>query len=473
MRSLPYPGTLFVLLLAPLLTQPAAGQANTFTVTTEDEAPEHPYFEEGFSTKFVIDGAQDTELILEKGAEYHFQMDGVPSFHPFYLTTSAIGVGSDPYDDGVDGNGAHTNQVLTFTPPSDAPDSLWYQCTNHQKMGWRMALVEDSSRASVASDGAVLFDGTGVTVNFSGTSGSAPVTVDKFNSAPDGADGISESTVSEYRFVIEAGEDLSFDANTEVRFDVSSLLGVNDAGNVTVYKRTAVGSGSFAALSTDYDSEANELVATTESFSEFILASDSEGLPVELATLDAQTNGATVELSWQTLSEQNNAGFEVQRKVLPSPGEENSWSALGFVESKAAGGTTTEPIRYQFRDASFPFETERVAYRLKQVDTDGASHFSDAATVQLDGPDQLALHSPYPNPARQQTSIRYELPRTTEVQLRLYNALGQQVATLVDGRQPAGRTEIQFEVPELASGTYLVRLSADGQTQAQTLTLLR
>lgn len=473
MRTFSYTASVLALLLFPLSAGPVAAQVETFEVTTAGEEPEHPYYEEGFATKFAIDGMQDTELILVKGEEYVFQMNDVPDFHPFYLTTSAIGNGSDPYDSGVDGNGASGNEQLTFTPPSDAPDSLWYQCINHDKMGWRMALVEDSSQAMVSSNGAVPFSGTGVTIDFSGTSGSDLVTVDKFNSPPEGQDGINESNVSEYRFAIEAGSSLSFDSGTEVRFDVSTLLGIDDASNVTIYRRSTVGSGSFSELSTTYDSDSNELVATTGSFSEFVMASDSEGLPVELAGLNAKTDGQAVALTWQTLSEQNNAGFEVQRKAQFSQGEGSSWASLGFVESKASGGTTSEPIRYQFRDPALPFEAERIMYRLKQVDTDGAAHVSDGTSVWLGAPDRLALHGPFPNPAHQQTTVRYELPETAEVRLLLYNALGQRVATLVEERQPAGRQEIQFEMPELASGTYLLRLTAGGQARVRKLTVLR
>lgn len=472
MRMLQYTSALFALLL-PLSAGPAAGQVETFEVTTEAEEPEHPYYEEGFSTKFAIDGAQDTDLILVKGEEYVFQMNDVPSIHPFYLTTSATGFGAAPYDQGVEGNEATGNEQLTFTPPSEAPDSLWYQCLNHSKMGWRMVLVEDSSQATVGSDGAVSFSGTGVTIDFSGTSGSDLVTVDKFNSAPEGRDGISESNVSEYRFAIEAGSSLSFDADTEVRFDIGTLLGIDDASNVTVYRRSTVGSGAFTEVSTDYDSDANELVATTGSFSEFVMASNAEGLPVELAGLNAQADGQTVELTWRTLSEQNNAGFEVQRKALLSQGEGSSWSSLGFVESKASGGTTSETIRYQFRDPALPFEAERITYRLKQVDTDGTAHLSEKASVQLGAPDRLALHGSFPNPVRGQTTIRYELPGTAKVRLLLYNALGQRVATLVDEQQPGGRKQIQFEVPELSSGTYVLRLTAGGQTRSRKLTILR
>ncbi|MFB6279140.1 MAG: hypothetical protein ABEK75_06515 [Salinibacter sp.] len=259
---LPYTSALFALLLLPLSAGSAAGQAETFTVSVVDKTADHPYFGQGDSRGYAIDGTEGKELKLKKGATYDFERgnDNVGGTHPLYISTDPVGAGAGPYSDGVQNNGATEGETLTFTPPTDAPDSLWYQCEFHPKMGWRMALVEDSSQVTVDSDGEVLFNGTGVTINFSGTSGSDLVTVDKFNSAPEGQAGISESNVSEYRFVLEAGGSLSFDSNTEVRFDVSTLLGINDANNVTVYKRSTVGSGSFTEVPTDYDSGENELV---------------------------------------------------------------------------------------------------------------------------------------------------------------------------------------------------------------------
>lgn len=463
----------FILFLLFFLARPGAAQpVDTFRVTTEEEDPEHPYYQEGFSTKFAIDGEQGKELVLEKGNEYHFQMDGVEEIHPFYISTDSIGQGDGQYDQGVDGNRATGNDTLTFTPPTDAPDSLWYQCVNHAKMGWRMAMVIDSSMAQVDSDGDVSFTGTGVTIGFSGTSGSDTVQVDKFNSAPDTTAGIEESNVSKYRFVIRAGEDLSFGSDTEIRFLVDSLRGIGDASNVTVYHRPVPDSGSFTARATNYDSESNELIVSTDTFGEFVFASDSEPLPVELARFDAHTDGRAVQLSWETVSESGNAGFEVQRRVANRESGDASWNSLGFVESKTSG-TSTQVVRYHFQDDEVPYEANRIAYRLRQVDEDGSSSLSGERVVEFGAPTQLTLHPPFPNPTSAQAGVRFALPEETDVQLDLYNVLGERVMTLEHGRQPAGRREIRIETSRLASGTYVLRLIAGGQVQTEKLTIVR
>jgi hypothetical protein len=205
--------------------------------------------------------------------------------------------------------------------------------------------------ATVSSDGTVDFGATGVDIAFTGVDGSGTVTVEKFSDAPDNVDGISESNVSAYRHVITADGDLTFGTNTEVRLDVGTLDGISDASNVTIYKRPDVGTGSFSGLTTNYDTGADELVATTGSFSEFALASDTEPLPVELASFEARRLDNRIQLSWQTVSEQNNARFEIQRKT----GQSSSWSRVATQEG---AGTTTEPQRYQFTDENLPYEVE-------------------------------------------------------------------------------------------------------------------
>jgi hypothetical protein len=298
-----------------------------------------------------------------------------------------------------------------------------------------------------------------VDIAFTGVDGSGTVTVEKFSDAPDNVDGISESNVSAYRHVITADGDLTFGTNTEVRLDVGTLDGISDASNVTIYKRPDVGTGSFSGLTTNYDTGADELVATTGSFSEFALASDTEPLPVELASFEARRLDNRIQLSWQTVSEQNNARFEIQRKT----GQSSSWSRVATQEG---AGTTTEPQRYQFTDENLPYEVERFSYRLKQVNTDGTASFSDSVQVEIGAPGQVELRAPFPNPATSRVTIRYAIPEDLgdqQMRLVLYDVLGRRVQMIATGEAP-GRNERSHQVSGLPAGTYFLRLTV-GQTK--------
>ena len=88
-------------------------------------------------------------------------------------------------------------------------------------------------------------------------------------------------------------------------------------------------------------------------------------------------------------------------------------------------------------------------------------------------PQSVSLHQNYPNPFNPSTTIRYGLPSRSHVVLTVYNTLGQQVATLVQGEQEAGFHEAVFDASGLASGVYLYRLQAGDFLQTKRLLLLR
>lgn len=139
-----YPLAFLVFLLILPTVQ---AQENTFTVTVEQKTDDHPYNGEGWPEGYVIDGDQGAELTLVRGETYTFQMSNVAMIHPFYISTSDAGGdgGGSAYNDGVTGNGASGNDVLTFEVPTDAPDLLWYQCMSHPQMGWRINIVNPTS----------------------------------------------------------------------------------------------------------------------------------------------------------------------------------------------------------------------------------------------------------------------------------------------------------------------------------------
>jgi hypothetical protein len=88
-------------------------------------------------------------------------------------------------------------------------------------------------------------------------------------------------------------------------------------------------------------------------------------------------------------------------------------------------------------------------------------------------PTEFRLWQNYPNPFNPSTTIRYGLPHKSVVQLTVYNTLGQQVATLVQGDQEAGYHEVNFDASGLSSGVYFYRLHAGTYVETRKLLLLR
>jgi len=88
-------------------------------------------------------------------------------------------------------------------------------------------------------------------------------------------------------------------------------------------------------------------------------------------------------------------------------------------------------------------------------------------------PNQFELLPNYPNPFNPQTTIEYTLPKTSQVQLSVYNMLGQRVQILVNHRQTAGRHLVQWESDQFSSGVYFCRLSCPDHQQTHKMLLVK
>ena len=200
------------------------------------------------------------------------------------------------------------------------------------------------------------------------------------------------------------------------------------------------------------------------SLSRWTLGSESEPLPVELAAFEGTETDRGVELTWQTTAETNNAGFEIER----SGGERAGWTQVGFV---GGAGTSAEPQRYSFTDADLPYAADTLEYRLRQVDVGGTGSVSEPIRVGRTA-NEVELLGIHPNPAQSRATVRFAVPETRAVTLRLYDVMGREVRTLARGPQE-GRTEMQVGLSGLPSGIYFLRLQAGGTTKTQKMTIVR
>ena len=196
--------------------------------------------------------------------------------------------------------------------------------------------------------------------------------------------------------------------------------------------------------------------------------SDNQALPVELTSFTALVNTNNVNLNWKTATEVNNNGFEIQRAVRGQQSEVSSWQKVGFVEGH---GNSSSPKEYTYEDKNLTGGTKFI-YRLKQIDNDGEYEYSKEVEVEV-VPKKYTLYQNYPNPFNPSTTIKYDLPQSSEVNLTVYNILGEKVRTLVNGMEGAGYHSVEFDASNLASGTYIYRLQAQNFIQTKKMLLLK
>jgi Concanavalin A-like lectin/glucanases superfamily/Secretion system C-terminal sorting domain len=211
-------------------------------------------------------------------------------------------------------------------------------------------------------------------------------------------------------------------------------------------------------------------VTGTSSSVTYAIGMGTSTLPVELTSFTAAPKGSLVNLSWNTATEVNNAGFEVQRKFVGGlRAIDHAWHVLGFVEG---AGTSNAPKEYAYVDRNLQPGTYE--YRLRQIDRDGKSEYSSTVEVgDFGGPVTCALSQNYPNPFNPATVISYQVATDSHVELTVYDAAGKEVATLVHEQQNTGRYEVNFNAAALSSGIYFYTLRTGDFTAVKKMMLVK
>ena len=176
----------------------------------------------------------------------------------------------------------------------------------------------------------------------------------------------------------------------------------------------------------------------------FITISGSATLPVELTYFKGKSNVEGNLMTWQTASENNNEGFEIQRSI-----DGKSWETLDFV---FGNGTTIEVSNYEFIDNQ-PFVGTNY-YRLKQIDFDGAFEYSNIINLTTEQSDSYRENHPtisiFPNPVQNELNIIGGQGQAT-----IYNMLGQPV------KQFTVSDENSFiNVADLPKGQYVLHIQS-------------
>jgi photosystem II stability/assembly factor-like uncharacterized protein len=194
-----------------------------------------------------------------------------------------------------------------------------------------------------------------------------------------------------------------------------------------------------------------------------ILRYSGDLLPVELTSFTALSQNQQVTLNWSTATEINNNGFEIQRSIANS-----EFVTIGFVKGV---GTSTTQQEYSYADKNLT--DGKYSYRLKQIDYNGLYEYSNAIEVDVRSLDNYSLEQNYPNPFNPSTKIAYVLKEKTNVKILVMNALGEEVAALVNQTQEQGYHQLDFNASNLPSGIYFYSLQTDNFSETKKMLLMK
>jgi hypothetical protein len=242
-------------------------------------------------------------------------------------------------------------------------------------------------------------------------------------------------------------------------------LGVMTEANLNLWRRSgATWVGPIDP--TSHNTTTNEFVVSGLTFSRGVVdtlllsdAEDDQSLPVQLMVFSAETNRGKVELHWTTASELGNSYFMIER----AEAAELEYAEIGRLDGQGNSSVETE---YSFIDENVQVGM-KYFYRLLSVDYTGGVHFADRAEVEVLAPAKYSLSQNYPNPFNLSTTVQYELPEAADIDLVVYNILGQEVFTFASIKQTAGYYKLQWNGrnntgSNVASGMYIFRFTARG-----------
>jgi hypothetical protein len=178
-------------------------------------------------------------------------------------------------------------------------------------------------------------------------------------------------------------------------------------------------------------------------------------LPVTLTKFNGNASANGNVLTWTTSSEFNNRGFELQRS-----NNGVSFNAISFIPSQSTSGNSNQLTNYNYIDKQFNAGTQY--YRLKQIDFNNRSTFSDIVKINRIGIKSLAIVNVSPNPAQSNIYLSVEATQAFGASIVITDAAGKKLSTksIVIS---AGSQQIPVNVDALASGKYFVQIISQNQ----------
>ncbi len=191
---------------------------------------------------------------------------------------------------------------------------------------------------------------------------------------------------------------------------------------------------------------------------------DSAYVSVELVLFLGNLEKKSISLEWITGSETNNQGFYIEKSY-----DKINWKTIGFLDGN---GTSTSKKKYIFIDNDIISSDQY--YRLKQIDFNGNFSYSNVIHIKSEIElNSFKLYQNFPNPFNPETTIKYTIKDIGLVTLKVYDILGNEVATLVNEVKQPGNYKVPFSAGSLASGVYFYNIITESYSKTLKMVILK
>ncbi|MCF7920766.1 MAG: hypothetical protein K9N06_12710 [Candidatus Cloacimonetes bacterium] len=265
-------------------------------------------------------------------------------------------------------------------------------------------------------------------------------------------------------------------------YEESDLNGIQEAALAIFH----YDGSSWVNLGGVIDTDLNTITLTdyAGSFSPFTLGDNYDApLPITLSTFTTSYASPYGRLLWTTLSEMNNAGWNIYR----AENEDFAASALINTELIPGQGTTMQVTNYSYVDEYPLTQGDKYYYWLESISYSGAAdnYGPVVLSVPLNGeeetpdiPEQFGLLQNYPNPFNPNTTIKYNLPIAGYIELNIYNIKGNKITTLVSGIKEPGYYQVNWDGKddngsEVSSGIYIYKLTTPYYVESRSMLLIK
>ena len=180
-------------------------------------------------------------------------------------------------------------------------------------------------------------------------------------------------------------------------------------------------------------------------------------LPIKLTKFSGVREGSRNILNWETATEINNKGFELQRSI-----NGKDFSQIAFVNSKAENGNSNAVLNYSFNDDK-PLNGTNY-YRLRQLDLDGKEFISNIVVLKSASITKAEISKVYPNPVKEQLNIILNTPNSERVSIRISDLVGKTIFQK-ELQTNQGDNTVQFNISQLSRGTYLIKVYSSSNSE--------